>query len=858
MDEAALGLLGPYGITVRDTAGRVLYPAWDIPRGLAILGTARRLLDQSRRPAAQIAAGLLGELERIRVYFLFRGEHPLELHVRTPRLQRVLVQPKQDDRAFRKSLADWWESLGEWNRPLMPGLPEQPLLGEFMPYVQVMLSHRLGLPLKDYPKQAAEEWIGWVEENERVFSRGTVGEMLFAAWGDRSRFRPQLATVAVPEGASFHSAGSGRGAGGVEPLASRVPRQCLYIRFGNYGNFVWFQDFLGRLGGDWEHLLRLRRWESSVAGAIEKALAVEQSLMARVMGPVVVEDVALLLGDLDFAGGGTFALLFKARNDQLLRADLERQRSQRKTRDPGLRETKLTIAGREVSLLRSDDGTTSSYYVAEDGFHLLSRSRRLVELFLQTRDQGGSLAESADFRHIRSKCPPTEADRVFLYADPSFWEFFLGPAVRIEMMRRWQALADIRMLQLARLSARAEGTRAETIGELVEAGFLPPDFGPRADGSHPLLVGEEVGDSCRGRPGAFLPIWDNLPQFVTAAEWEAYQRFVSRVRKSIWLGRPLSIALRWQPPVDAESQQESIGFEILCQGAGEIQLFNQRLGLPCEDQVRPLPEDGLFGELVLESGRFFWGVRQIRFPWDLGGQIGWQDVLKLREWVVGYWGEIFEGPSLGGAGGLPRSRGRQEPRGLFGRLRQAGPEEPRDPRIFADRFGLWTAEGEDFRASSFHSELLVELLKNWTREPAAAPAQFRLYVADLSGRPADTGFRRLAYARGVAAAANYVRLLQVLEEFFHLPPGQAEAVVQTLFHAKGACPLGGRYVWLEDLGGWSCTALAGKEAFPWKGEVPANFQAPPLNWFRGLELSLRSEAGDVWISGRVGMKLAGQ
>ncbi len=91
MDEAALGLLGPYGITVRDTAGRVLYPAWDIPRGLAILGTARRLLDQSRRPAAQIAAGLLGELERIRVYFLFRGEHPLELHVRTPRLQRVLV-----------------------------------------------------------------------------------------------------------------------------------------------------------------------------------------------------------------------------------------------------------------------------------------------------------------------------------------------------------------------------------------------------------------------------------------------------------------------------------------------------------------------------------------------------------------------------------------------------------------------------------------------------------------------------------------------------------------------------------------------------------------------------------------------
>ncbi len=226
---------------------------------------------------------------------------------------------------------------GIW--PLMPGLPEQPLLGEFMPYVQVMLSHRLGLPLKDYPKQAAEEWIGWVEENERVFSRGTVGEMLFAAWGDRSRFRPQLATVAVPEGASFHSAGSGRGAGGVEPLASRVPRQCLYIRFGNYGNFVWFQDFLGRLGGDWEHLLRLRRWESSVAGAIEKALAVEQSLMAaRVMGPVVVEDVALLLGELDFAGPeGTFGLYPRRRTTNYPRADLRNGEPRSGELDPGSR-----------------------------------------------------------------------------------------------------------------------------------------------------------------------------------------------------------------------------------------------------------------------------------------------------------------------------------------------------------------------------------------------------------------------------------------------------------------------------------------------------------------------------------------
>ncbi|MCA9206000.1 MAG: hypothetical protein KDA59_23265, partial [Planctomycetales bacterium] len=84
----------------------------------------------------------------------------------------------------------------------------------------------------------------------------------------------------------------------------------------------------------------------------------------------------------------------------------------------------------------------------------------------------------------------------------------VSPQYQIELTRRMKAEADIELLRLARLTARNEGSPAQSIDELVAGGFLPREFGRRPDGSGPIEAGDTILDSRRGARGSFLPIPD--------------------------------------------------------------------------------------------------------------------------------------------------------------------------------------------------------------------------------------------------------------------------------------------------------------------------------------------------------------
>lgn len=197
-------------------------------------------------------------------------------------------------------------------------------------------------------------------------------------------------------------------------------------------------------------------------------------------------------------------------------------------------------------------------------------------------------------------------------------------------------------------------------------------------------------------------------------------------------------------------------------------------------------------------------------------------------------------------------------RRILPRLRGALGRATGDSRISADRLGRWTAHTDIFRVSSFHQDVLLDVLSGFRLEPSPVPAQFRLHVADLSGRPIAAGISRLVYARAFGTTANHLRLFESLEQMFRLPPGKGRGVAEELLGGKLVCPLGGDYVWIEGPGGgWTSTRLAGGQRHRWMDDPPANFRAPPLDWFRGLELHLRS-GDDGWvIVGTVGMELAG-
>jgi hypothetical protein len=128
--------------------------------------------------------------------------------------------------------------------------------------------------------------------------------------------------------------------------------------------------------------------------------------------------------------------------------------------------------------------------------------------------------------------PLSRNDTVFAYFSPEFFHNLLSAPYQIELERRLRSTVEIELVQIARLAARGEGKPAETIDELVAAGYLPEGFGQRADGSKLVVEGPALGDSLRGGAGSFLPVPDVTVERATPAELADYQQFAAAYKTS--------------------------------------------------------------------------------------------------------------------------------------------------------------------------------------------------------------------------------------------------------------------------------------------------------------------------------------
>ncbi|MDO4558564.1 MAG: hypothetical protein Q4C47_06340, partial [Planctomycetia bacterium] len=120
----------------------------------------------------------------------------------------------------------------------------------------------------------------------------------------------------------------------VEPLARCVPAECFYVRFGNFGNLVWFQDFLGHWGGDVQNLLVTRAVSPGLQNRFEQRLQQKLDTVSRIVGPGVVEDVGIIGTDTFFQDGAAFGMVFLAKNPLLFETSMARDRRTIADRDP--------------------------------------------------------------------------------------------------------------------------------------------------------------------------------------------------------------------------------------------------------------------------------------------------------------------------------------------------------------------------------------------------------------------------------------------------------------------------------------------------------------------------------------------
>jgi len=839
-------VLGVDGFCLDERDGRVLYPAVSRrvlpPLAGGLFGEGSPLIGEGAVPeeVGGLVRGLLDRPPRTTIYFLFRGEEPMEVELQGSTRQTVSVTPRHDPAGNRRRLAEWWKAYTAPPR-LLEKEPDYPPLVEN--YLKANLARRLSLTLPEtertawWPEQLGEE-VGLTLGTESI----RLGMQQYRVLGLTQLHLPadqplpeplDVAPVEVPA-VDEHVR--------IEPIARHVPAECFYLRFGSFANFLWLNDTLSLWGGDLQNLLAARGLDYGQQQQIEEQLVAKQTTLTRLLGGTMISDVAIIGTDLFFREGAAFGILFEARQTDVLGTALSQERAKR-LKLGGVSETKLQIAGREVSYIASPDGRVRSYYAVDGNYHFVTTSKTLVRRFLEAGAGRDALGGSAEFRHARARMPLDGDITVFAYLSSAFYRNLTSPGYRVEIARRLQAASDIDLVQLAVLASATEGKPGATIKQLIAAEMLPESFGRRPDGSQTIWADGKLYDSLRGYRGAFVPIPDVAVGQVSRAEAATYRRFADYYRQQ-WGGRmdPTMIGVR-RTALEGNRENVVLNLELSPFAEEHFETLSQWIGPADEAELAPIPGNVATAELVLSGQRLFAGLRNSSPPAtssarsvlpDVGGSLTAGGRL-----LPGYLGTV------GGSGPFGAFSTQ-----LFGATDEAG--------YARSVLGLWRRSFTGLTVFSFQRETLEAVTPRLKFQQAARPAQLRVQIGDVSRAKLTPLINDFGYSRTRDTSLGNIRLMHALQQQLHVPAEDCRDAAQLVADARLVCPFGGQYVLRKSDGGvsyWTSTALptvGGRTIL--STQTPEGYRSPPLSWFRGLDLDARMTRGRLSARAEVVMQ----
>ena len=801
---------------LRERHGRVHFPVFSTG---TVIRFVRNLIGRREYQAG----------DPIDVWFLFEGSAPLDIELFAHETRRYRISPQRNHRSHQVELQRWWSTYTAHAK-------QRAESGDYPPLAEIYLLQTLARKCGKRPTELVTPARVGSPRNALALAFGSETqhlEKLTELLSEKSicgtpadrRAPPNLQWDPLP--ATDYPADTE-----FEPIASRVPEECFYIRFGSFANFRWFRRVMREQGGDLSRLISLRGHDNGADERLEQQLAIKESVLADLLGGQVISDVALIGRDFYLTEGGAIGIVFETRLP-LLGQDIRRQRraTLNAMASVGAKDETIERHGYSVSYLHTPDNRLRSYYVEQGRYHLVTNSEWIVDHFLRTETDGKSLAQTDEFRAIRSVHAHDAPDAAWIYLSSRFLAGLFDAPYQIELQRRLHALAEMEILLLAQFAAGQGTDPSPDIPQLIKTGWLPPRFGERSDGSSVITTEDDWRDSSRGARGFFTPIPDVDVTEVSQREADWYASYTGELARSWRRLDPIMVALRRE-----ENAGQVPGSEARERLVAEIRMLPfQRfkfspwidmLGPPSLTVMQPADADVVFVDVVLKSDG--------SIPPDHGQHLflGVQDAppqLELAEGRILRSMQLFsQVPAY--LGGWPKP-------GWLDRLpwvRRAQPDLSGMVRLPS---GLWRYQSPEGMAMvSFHRDVLARSIGNVLPVATDRPAQIRFRVGDLSTSALREWTHDREYDRARRASVGNAHLLHTICQQFHVPRPQAHEIVQRLLNVELICPLGGEYVLHKAPNGleyWTSTA--------WQ-HPPQRYTPPLLAWFRGAE-------GEVIVDG---------
>lgn len=791
---------------LKAAGNRALYPVFPVSDG------DNAYWSQADRPHAA---------STLEALFLFRGGDPLKVVWTLPDGQTVekTITPQQDPKQHRTTLGEWWQRY-RYAAKMRNESDEYP--PQIENYLVAMLAERFGFSAPEIQNR----WSGR-SDVDQAFGLLLGAESIRVAMQRETilkhtrRDQPlnrKLPKSTAPPAITLPTFDKSQVQ--TEPIAAHVPAECFYVRCGTFQNFRWLRSNLTQWGGMGRDLTALRGWNYHIRDQLEYQLALKETVLSKLFGDTLISDVAVIGMDPFVRAGASVGVVFEARNSPLLKIQLDQLRKDALKADPNARENTVKIAGRDVSFLSTADNKIRAFYAVDGQYHLICTSRTIVERFFEAGQNQDSLADLDEFLYARHLMPTTRDDAAFVYLSDLFFRNLVGPKYRVEMTRRTQAVAEIELVHLAQLAAKAEGADFETIAKLEEGGFLPMNFHIRPDGSHTAIRDGQIVDSLRGARGTFLPVADVDIDEITESELEAYENF-SRYYRSQWERMdPAILALKRQTAAQGR-QRITVDVHITPYARRHYQSLADSLGNANAWKLIPLKGD-------LAQGSINFGERA-GFVRDQFGFAGVRDLSKEASDFKIENGRVYETVTPPIYYGLLSQQSLSTDSANDRKEKDGQANRPKQKSLSASSIFFYPFEAPD----------QAEIRENLKMQKVETPAQLRVWI----NRLADTQIAKIinahAYLRARRASAGNTRFLHVLTEQFQVEPKAALDIAERVMGADLVCRMGGEYQLMKDdreMPVWRSTAWR-KPSYHQIHEVPESFVSALLQGFHEAELN---------------------
>lgn len=786
-----------------------------------------------------------------RVTFLFRGQQPIQVRLAdaTRSYANVVVSPVPNPAWHSQTISTWWSGYTDAAKRQIDAANYPPHVET---YLVAMLSGRLQVPLPSWYAETQPDENKLVSTLELIAGGKQISEAIFrqraagldTAGLDTTRLDttrletggvragnqsgmlpvPRPPTWIPPVGYRVNGDVAIELAEPVEPLATHVPPECFYIRYGSFENYLWFRDLSDEYGGDISRMVTLSGLENQSSARIESQLNVKTNELSRMLGPTVIEDQAIIGRDLFMNDGASLGVVFQSKNAFLLRTSFNNDRAKRASEDESVTLTDVTIDGRPATLLASADHAVRSFMVEDNGFFLITNSETIARRFFEVARTGQSLAATDSFQLARQYMPLQREDTIFAYFSPEMMRELVSPEYLIELRRRLSANAEIALVHLAKAAARNEqsGSKQQSsslgITELSRQGYLPRNFGARPDGSGTIEVGDDVMDTLRGARGSFLPIADVELQSVTPEESAWYRSIADFYSGQFPSIDPIMVGVqRGEVEGAPDTDRLIIRAEVAPWDASKYGKYAQQLGPPTRVAMRFAPDDIVAVQAHVAS-------EQLGPPTHLFAAIkdsvppapeqfdGLLSIYRSVKQIPGYLGAW---PQPSALDRLPLGLGRGQPVG------------PGMSRLIG---GLYRYSDGAYSILSFWPDILQNSLPFLEAVDVENEAQIRVRLGSLQGSQLERWANERLYTRARDGSVAGASFLSLLTRQLGVSKNDVQRVAEQVLGSPLQCGLGGDYRYSERSSRWISDAWNSETA---SVVAPIDYVAPAMKWFRG-------------------------